>query len=175
MTRVLPYATFVLVLPTFFDSFDNIVPCRTLLPTVSETVRLVSSDMDWKNEKIIEFIEDYRNSPELWDNTIPEYKDNLLKNNKVEQLSRKYECTVHQVKKKIKNLRSAYHRERKKIQNSYMHSSFPRKPKWFAFDLLRFLKDIDGSYNHNVSNSEQEEFAVSVLIILLSKTKDAQR
>jgi len=100
--------------------------------------------MEWNIEKTMLFIDDYHNSPELWNNKISAYKDNKIKIDKLKQLSVKYECTLSDVKKKIKNLRSAFHRERKKLK-SKSGSSPSKKGKWFAFDSLSFLLDVDVS------------------------------
>ncbi|KAK9700601.1 Alcohol dehydrogenase transcription factor Myb/SANT-like [Popillia japonica] len=55
--------------------------------------------------------EDYHNSPELWNNKITEYKDTRIKNDKLKDLASKYKYDVIEVEKKMKNLRSAFHRE----------------------------------------------------------------
>ncbi|XP_066903334.1 uncharacterized protein [Halyomorpha halys] len=93
--------------------------------------------MDWDRDTTKSFIEDYRNLPELWNNKLNEYKDSRIRNDRLRLLASKYNCTVSRIKKKIKNLRSAFHRERYKLLSS------GKKGKWFAFDLLRFLEDVD--------------------------------
>lgn len=98
--------------------------------------------MEWSNEKTVQFIEDYRNAPELWNVTLREYKNNKQKMDTFKRLANQYECSVDEVKKKIKNLRSAFHRERKRLQKG--SGASPVKGKvWFGYDLLTFLLDTD--------------------------------
>lgn len=132
-------------------------------PTVGGSVRLVSCDMEWNIEKTTLFIEDYHNSPELWNNKITDYKDNRLRNDKLKQLASKYNCSVTEVKNKIKNLRSAFHRERKKQQSKKSGSSPCKKGKWFAFELLSFLLDVDQARQTTSTISDGEESVVSLL------------
>ncbi|KAK9880862.1 hypothetical protein WA026_013187 [Henosepilachna vigintioctopunctata] len=107
-------------------------------PTVNRSMGLEEGDMEWSIDKTLAFIEDYHNSPELWNNKTPVYKDIKLRNDKLAQLSGKYDCTLMELKKKIKNLRSAFHRERKKLQEKKSGSSPSKKGKWFAYELLSF-------------------------------------
>lgn len=118
--------------------------------------------MEWSNEKTILLIEDYHNSPELWNNKINEYKDIRVKNDKLKQLADKYNCTVSEIKKKIKNLRSAFHRERKKLLSKKSGSSPNKRGKWFAYELLSFLIDVDiPKPTLSTAGSEEEDFEVS--------------
>lgn len=144
---------------------QSVEQCRHY-PTVNGSVRLVSCDMDWNNEKTTSFIEDYHNSPELWNNKISDYKDIRIKNDKLKQLASKYNCTVAEVKKKIKNLRSAFHRERKKLQSKKSGSSPSKKGKWFAYELLSFLVDVDVPKSTlSTAGSDEEDFEVSFFLI----------
>lgn len=98
--------------------------------------------MEWNIQKTTLFIEDYHTSPELWNNKSASYKDRNVKSDKLKLLATKYECSVDELKKKIKNLRSAFHREHKRITKPKSGSS-PKKEKWFAYNLLTFLLDVD--------------------------------
>ncbi|RZF34836.1 hypothetical protein LSTR_LSTR012685 [Laodelphax striatellus] len=55
------------------------------------------------------FIEDYRESPELWNSNTNDYKDLNKRKKRLHQLAVKYGLEVNEAKSKIKNLRSAYH------------------------------------------------------------------
>lgn len=71
-------------------------------------------------------------------------------------------CTVLELKKKIKNLRSAFHREHKKLKGKKSGSSPSKKGKWFAYEQLRFLLDVDvPKYTLSTAGSDEEEFEVS--------------
>ena len=121
--------------------------------------------MKWNNEKTTSFIDDYHNSPELWNNKISEYKDSTLKNDKLKELATKYNCTVVEIKKKIKNLRSAFHRERKRVQKKKSGSSPSKKGKWFAYELLTFLLDVDiPKSTLSTASTDEEDYEVSLLV-----------
>ncbi|KAG8241688.1 hypothetical protein J6590_081422 [Homalodisca vitripennis] len=121
--------------------------CHTVLQkySVSHAVAIIQAetgDMEWSNQKTTLFIEDYHNTPELWDNRSAFYKDRNIKCDKLKQLAIKYDCSVTDLKKKVKYLRSAFHREHKRITKPKSGSS-PKKEKWFAYNLLTFLLDVD--------------------------------
>lgn len=59
-------------------------------PRPRGSVQLVVCVMEWSNEKTITFIDDYHNSPELWDIKSVKYKDNTIKNDRLKELSGKY-------------------------------------------------------------------------------------
>nr|CAI5852499.1 unnamed protein product [Callosobruchus analis] len=93
--------------------------------------------MYWDQEKTKCLIEDYRESRVLWDLCDSSYKDNR-KNFKVwEELSKKYECSIKDLKDKIINLRTTFHRKRKQKSGS------GRTEPWMYFQSLTFLLDVD--------------------------------
>ncbi|KAG8338555.1 hypothetical protein J6590_000225 [Homalodisca vitripennis] len=77
-------------------------------------------------------------------------------------LAIKYDCSVTDLKKKVKNLRSAFHRKHKRITKPKSGSS-PKKEKWFAYNLLSFLLDVDIPREtfSTAENSEEEDNAAS--------------
>ncbi|KAG8314594.1 hypothetical protein J6590_089520 [Homalodisca vitripennis] len=97
--------------------------CRTLLPLSRQ--RWMSAAVDGRHGVESAF-----------------YKDRNIKCDKLKELAIKYDCSVTDLKKKIKNLRSAFHREHKRITKPKSGSS-PKKEKWFAYNLLKFLLDVD--------------------------------
>lgn len=130
------------------------------------SVRLVSFNMEWKIEETTHFIEDYHNSPELWDNRSVVYRDNKLKYDKLSLLASKYNCSVTDIKKKIKNLRSAFHRERNKLETSKKSGSSPSKKKtWFGYDLLGFLRDVDLPRPTTSTSSDTVDCEVNFFIV----------
>ena len=97
-------------------------------------------------------------------------KDNTVKNDTLKKLAIKYECSVQEVKRKIENLRSAFHREHKKVQKSKSGSSPSKKSKWFAYDLLSFLLDVDAPRKTTSTTSHDERSEVSLLNKILNLT-----
>lgn len=93
--------------------------------------------MYWDQEKTKCLIEDYRESRVLWDLCYSSYKDNRKKFKVWKELSKKYECSIKDLKDKIKNLRTTFHRKRKQKSGS------GRTEPWVYFESLTFLLDVD--------------------------------
>ncbi|XP_047499741.1 uncharacterized protein LOC125046132 isoform X4 [Penaeus chinensis] len=104
---------------------------------------LKGNTMNWSQEKNIEFIEEYRKLSVLWDVRLQEYKNNQAKLDALRGLAEKYNCDVEMLKKKIKNLRTAFRREHKRLTQKKSGSSPIKTGKWFAYELLLFLLDVD--------------------------------
>lgn len=99
--------------------------------------------MEWCNEKYLDFIEDYRKSEVLWDVRNSNYKNNRVKRDVLLGLAQKYNSDEDSVKKKIKNLRSAFHREHNRLTNKKSGSgSTKESKKWFAYESLQFILDV---------------------------------
>jgi hypothetical protein len=86
--------------------------------------------MEWSNDKTIMFIEDYRNSEILWNHRLKDFKNNRKKLDILQNLSEKYGNDIIALKKKIKNLRTQFHREHKAITNTTSGQSAIKKNKW---------------------------------------------
>ncbi|KAK3860557.1 hypothetical protein Pcinc_033398 [Petrolisthes cinctipes] len=99
--------------------------------------------MSWSQEKTADFIESYRNSQVLWDIRLKDYKNNLVKLDALRLLAEQYQCDVATVKRKIKNLRTAFRREHNIRTRKKSGSSPIKKSKWFGYDLLLFLVDVE--------------------------------
>lgn len=149
-----------IVLPIFWQEVDRCVIIRA----TNFTTYL---KMEWNTEKTINFIEDYHNSTELWDNTSISYKNNKIKQDRLHQLATKYECTILDLKHKIKNLRSAFHRERKRLEGKKSGSSPSQEKKWFAYDLLTFLADVDLPRSTFATTNDVEDSEVSSTFCLI--------
>ncbi|XP_073956163.1 uncharacterized protein isoform X1 [Choristoneura fumiferana] len=115
------------------SSYDFIRFCQSVI-----------SDMEWTNEKYLRFIDDYKKASVLWDIRNPDYKNNSKKRSVVAGLAQKYCVEDGALKKKIKNLRSAFHREHHRLTNR-KGGSVDESRKWFAYDALRFILDVTGS------------------------------
>lgn len=102
----------------------------------------------WGDEKTLKFVILYRNNECLWNPRIPQYKNNVERNNAYEDLLTNMEdpsLTVKIIKTKIKNLRSAYHAELKKVENSKRSGSgaatvYKPSAAWFD-EMNSFLGD----------------------------------
>lgn len=111
--------------------------------------------MDWSHERTIEFIEEYRENEILWNHQLPDFKNNKKKFDVYKRLSEKYGTDLVEVKKKIKNIRSQFHREHKAITKTTTGQSPKKKSKWCYYDSLLFLLDVD-SPREGVSIGTQE-------------------
>ncbi|XP_077287424.1 uncharacterized protein LOC143912110 [Arctopsyche grandis] len=106
-----------------------------------------------KSEEIINFIEDYRKLPLLWDYKHKNYVNKKRRNDALKVLGTKYNMTTEDVKKKIKCLRSYYCKERTKTMNKRSGAGTDEtfQSTWFAYNNMSFLSDItttrDAKYN----------------------------
>ena len=125
----------------------RLVCCLVLLPShqSSEGFSVESNKMSWSQEKTVEFIKEYRKLVVLWDIRLEEYKNNHGKLGAQRKLAKRFDCDVAMVKKKIKNLRTAFRREHRGVTKKKSESSPIKRSKWFAYDLLMFLVDVDSS------------------------------
>ncbi|GBP12704.1 hypothetical protein EVAR_10344_1 [Eumeta japonica] len=102
----------------------------------------------WGDEKTLKFVNLYRNHECLWNPRIPQYKNNVDRNNAYQDLLTNMEdpsLTVKIIKTKIKNLRSVYHTELKKVENSKRSGSgaatvYKPSAAWFH-EMNSFLGD----------------------------------
>ncbi|XP_063536629.1 uncharacterized protein LOC134746231 [Cydia strobilella] len=122
----------------------------------------VCNNMEWTNEKLLNFINDYRKCKVLWDIRNPNYKHNSKKRKILIAFGQKYGMDEGSVRKKIKNLRSAFHREHHRLTSKMKddHESDDVR-KWFAYDALKFILHVTGPYmskREELSNSAEESF-----------------
>ena len=74
---------------------------------------------------------------------------------------------------KIKNLRTAFHREHKSQTHTKSGSSPIKRSKWFAYDLLIFLLNVDNprlGYSSEVEPQAEQpirKLLLSLLLLLL--------
>lgn len=110
--------------------------------------------MEWCNEKYLDFIEDYRKSEVLWDVRNSNYKNNRVKSVVLLALAQKYNLDEDGIKKKIKNLRSAFHREHHRLTNKIKSGSGSNKEikKWFAYEPLKFILGVTEPRPRTVSS-----------------------
>lgn len=99
--------------------------------------------MEWCSEKYLDFIQDYRKCEVLWDVRNSNYKNNRVKRDVLLGLAQKYNLDEETIKKKIKNLRSAFHREHNRLYNKKSGSGSSKdSKKWFAYESLQFILDV---------------------------------
>lgn len=113
--------------------------------------------------EIREFINTYRQLPELWNTKSPEYSDRNKKNRAYEILVEKYKpiCSLANrkiVTKKINSLRTTYRRDMKKMKQCQVTGE-PFKSTSIFFNDLKFLGELVGAddgpttFSHNQSSN----------------------
>ncbi|XP_068081272.1 uncharacterized protein [Anabrus simplex] len=86
----------------------------------------------------------------------------------LKRLSYKYNCSVQELKKKIKNLRTAFHREHKRIQKVKTSGASPLRGKiCFGYNLLTFLLDIDAPSKKILRQVSLGNVILNLFILLL--------
>ncbi|XP_077288652.1 uncharacterized protein LOC143913024 isoform X2 [Arctopsyche grandis] len=95
-----------------------------------------------KSEEIINFIEDYRSFPLLWDRKNKNYAKKGKRYGAFKVMATKYNMTAEEVKKKIEYLRTYYCKEKKKtIKKNGAGTDETYQSPWFAYDNMSFLSD----------------------------------
>ncbi|XP_050328318.1 uncharacterized protein LOC126758231 isoform X6 [Bactrocera neohumeralis] len=97
--------------------------------------------MDWRQAEIFDLISMYRESECLWNCLNREYKDVDLKKNAWREIARFFGRKVEDVKKKIKNLRTSYVIEKKKVERKKSESTV-YEPRLFYYDEMTFLDPV---------------------------------
>lgn len=99
--------------------------------------------MDWRQAEIFDLICMYRESECLWNCLNPEYKDIDLKKNAWREIAGFFGRKVEEVKKKIKNLRTSYVIEKKKVDSKKTESGdCMYEPRLFYYDEMTFLDPV---------------------------------
>uniref|UniRef100_A0A2H1WPE5 SFRICE_036338 n=1 Tax=Spodoptera frugiperda TaxID=7108 RepID=A0A2H1WPE5_SPOFR len=99
----------------------------------------------WTNERTLEFIEQYKNKPVLWDIIHIIYGSNKIKrHDALLEIANSFEITKEEVEKKMKNLQTTFSKENKKVKDS-LRSGAGRDEiyvsKWYAFQAMMFIQD----------------------------------
>lgn len=123
------------------------------------------------NQTILDFIEEYRSYPELWDCKNKGYTNKVKRNDAYQKLSEHFQMDVNTVKAKIKSLRSYFSKEFRKVSivKSGSGSDTKYKSNWFAFDALMFISDTalpkttkDTMMETTLSNDDDDEEIISI-------------
>jgi hypothetical protein len=98
----------------------------------------------WTNERTLEFIEQYKNKPVLWDIIHKDYRNKIIRHDALLEIANSFEITKEEVEKKIKNLQTTFSKENKKVKDS-LRSGAGRDEiyvsKWYAFQAMMFIQD----------------------------------
>lgn len=100
--------------------------------------------MEWSNERVLTFIELYRDRPILWNCRLQIYKDRNKRHDALKEIAVFLGTTKDEVERKLKNLLSHFAREIKKEKEAVKSGSGSEevyKSKWFAYQSMEFLKD----------------------------------
>ncbi|XP_030040548.2 uncharacterized protein LOC115455896 [Manduca sexta] len=84
----------------------------------------------WTDEMIIQFINEIRRRPELWDVNNMAYKDREAKRNSWSRVGSLFDVTPDEAYSKFRNLRTYARNEQKKNKG---------KVTWFAYDAISFI------------------------------------
>ncbi|XP_054726004.1 uncharacterized protein LOC129235936 [Anastrepha obliqua] len=115
------------------------------------------------NQIISDFIEMYRSEPCLWQVKSHDYHDRMKKDNAYTKLAKKLDeiepgATKKSVINKVNSLRSAFRKEKKKVEASKKSGSSADsiyKPALWYYDLFDFLQDQD-TPKTSISNLDSE-------------------
>ncbi|XP_061716947.1 uncharacterized protein LOC133524816 [Cydia pomonella] len=116
--------------------------------------------MEWDKEKVLLFIDKYRDKEILWDPTHGDHFNKLKKNDAWVELSEDMNITVEEAKKKITSLLASLRREKAKIKNSTGTGKGADEiytSTWFAFKPLLFVLDRNKPRNTNDTLNPDEE------------------
>ncbi|KAJ8730009.1 hypothetical protein PYW07_017047 [Mythimna separata] len=115
----------------------------------------------------LNFIEDYRKIPHLWDPNNKLYTKKVKRNNGLQVLATKYNMDIDGVKKKIKSLRSYFSKEHQKVmkKNSGAGSDEIYVSPWFAYKHLLFTADsVTPRETRETSTKEKKDTQAEVFI-----------
>lgn len=98
----------------------------------------------WTHNEVDVLINAYREREVLWNTKIDDFKDRIKRDDAIKELSEICSCSVEEIKKKIRNLRTQYSCERNKRMVSKSGSgasSMSCSSKWQYYDAMDFLSD----------------------------------
>ncbi|XP_015176873.1 PREDICTED: uncharacterized protein LOC107066600 [Polistes dominula] len=111
------------------------------------------------NDRIVKFIQLYRSCECLWNVSSKDYGSKLSRNAAFDTISRKMQIPnlgPREVARKIKNLKSAYQLEVKKIKEKSL-SGIVYRPSAMWFNLLdEFLQNSEKSVEHNCRSNDHQ-------------------
>lgn len=121
------------------------------------------------DEITMNFIEDYRNFPQLWDPNNKLYTNKVKRNDGLQVLATKYNMDIDGVKKKIKSLRSYFSKEHQKVMKKKSGSGSDEiyVSPWFAYKHLLFTADSVTPRKTRESSTEEEKVFLNAYFLKL--------
>lgn len=111
-------------------------------------------------ETTLKIIEDFHTLPCLWDAKSTQYKNRDKRREAMESLAKKYTMSIHEMEKKLHNIKSQFRREHKKlITESKKSGSSPKKSNWFGYQPLMFL--LQGMESRGSRSTDGDESQTS--------------
>ncbi|CAG4968595.1 unnamed protein product [Parnassius apollo] len=98
----------------------------------------------WGDERTIQFIHLYRDYECLWKPASPLYKNKTARANAYTKIQKEFSLTEKEIKNKTKSLRSTYHQEKNKVENSKRSgtgSSDIYKPSLIWYKEMGFINE----------------------------------
>lgn len=91
----------------------------------------------WNNNNIIKLIKMYEKKCRKWNtgNSI----DRIEKSKGIGEIAEVFQCSPDEIERKIRSLKSQYHREKRILHKNSAKNIRTEKVPWFAFNHLRFL------------------------------------
>lgn len=111
-------------------------------------------------EDTLQFIDDYRTFPALWDVNHVDYTNKIKRRDCLQVLAEKYNINMDKVKKKIKSLRSYFSKEHSKVIKKKTGSAAESvyTSQWFAYKSLLFIADtITPNHTREVGGTSEGE------------------
>lgn len=100
-------------------------------------VTMDSKMLRWNNNNIIKLIKMYEKKCRQWN--IGNSIDRIEKSKGIGEIAEVFQCSSDEIERKIRSLKSQYHREKRILHNNSVKNVPTTKVPWFAFDHLRFL------------------------------------
>lgn len=104
--------------------------------------------MEWTNESVIQFLEEYQTEPVIWDPQHPDHRNRNKVADAWERLhkSLNFNCNISELKKKKDSLMASFRmllNKKKKSVKSGMGTEELFKPNWFAYEAMeKFLASV---------------------------------
>lgn len=124
----------------------------------------------WNEETTLKFVQLYREKPCLWDIKTPIYKNKQARDSAYKEIEDTMGIEgfgVQEIKNKIKNLRSTYSQEKKKIKDSMKSGAgsndiYIPNVRWFK-EMDQFLRVLEENKRHTEDNLSN----VSLLCLII--------
>ncbi|KAG8178361.1 hypothetical protein JTE90_027230 [Oedothorax gibbosus] len=97
---------------------------------------------EWTDSLILQFIDEYKARPVLWNTKHPLHKSKLRKKNTWIELSNIFKIKVPELKRKMSCLLATYRKSFKKVEEVKEEMGLDYSVTWFAYRKFDFLKGI---------------------------------